>query len=326
MQGLIAALQTPFSSTAWKWIEVILCGTIVRVSRQNFSTFRVSSPNGFRWKGVNSLNAKFIMKTLIKLLLAGWFLSGVVLGGTNLSQTLAVTKTDLSDRGGLARPGALAGCIACGHGMCVTVDGRSSILTSLDGTAWTRQAISNPFALYAIAFGNGVFVAVGNEGIIITSPDGFHWTPRNSDTDERLRGVAWGNGRFAAVGYAGTVVTSTDGVRWTKQYVETEERLQAIAFGDGIFVAVGWHGEIVTSARGHIWRRRKSGTMGHLLTVSYADGVFMAAGPNSALLTSLNGRSWNRRAEEKNTEIAGSTAVGSENGPQAAKEALGGDL
>jgi hypothetical protein len=66
----------------------------------------------FPLQRVNSLNAESIMKTLMKLFLVSWFLGGMARGSTNLSQTVAVTKTDLSDRGGLARPDALAGRIA----------------------------------------------------------------------------------------------------------------------------------------------------------------------------------------------------------------------
>jgi len=49
---------------------------------------------------------------------------------------------------------------------------------------------------------------VGDAGTLLTSRDGTTWTRRTSGTDNGLFGVAYGNGTFVAVGWYGTLLTS----------------------------------------------------------------------------------------------------------------------
>src|SRR5262245_2511444 len=91
-----------------------------------------------------------IMKTLTKLVAAGWLLSLWSCG------SIALCQTDRADQ-------------AFGHSGFVAVDGHNSVLTSPDGAVWTRHETGAPFGLYGVTFGNGLFVAVGNEGAILTS-------------------------------------------------------------------------------------------------------------------------------------------------------------
>src|SRR5688572_33100554 len=88
----------------------------------------------------------------------------------------------------------------------------TAVADSLDRWNWRNPSPQlNPLA--AVAYANGTFVAVGGGvGYILTSPDGTYWTRQWSLTDEItveeirsfwLYGVAWRNDRSVAVGAAG---------------------------------------------------------------------------------------------------------------------------
>ncbi len=63
----------------------------------------------------------------------------------------------------------------------------------------------------------GLFVSVGVSGTILTSPDGTTWTKRTSGTSNQLLGVTYVNGLFVTVGDYGTILTSSEGNSWTKR-------------------------------------------------------------------------------------------------------------
>ena len=115
--------------------------------------------------------------------------------------------------------------------------GEGIILTSPDGTNWTRTDSEYP-ELTGITFGNGIFVAVGKH-VIMTSPDGIHWTEETFESTGHIWGVSYGNGTFVAVGEYGTILASTDGITWEKINSETTEFLMGIAYGNNTFVAAG---------------------------------------------------------------------------------------
>ena len=74
----------------------------------------------------------------------------------------------------------------------VSVGSSGTIITSSNGTNWTRSTSGTKVKLRAVTFGNNTFVAVGSSGTILTSPDGITWTTRTSGTSNTLYGVTFG--------------------------------------------------------------------------------------------------------------------------------------
>jgi hypothetical protein len=101
-----------------------------------------------------------------------------------------------------------------------------------------------PTLLRTVIYGGGLYVAVGNAGIV-TSPDGTNWTrypvpPRGG----WLGGIAYGNGLFVGGGVCGVTVVSRDGKTWTAGPTLTRQtaggncvHIRSVAFGDGTFLA-----------------------------------------------------------------------------------------
>ena len=100
------------------------------------------------------------------------------------------------------------------RGQFVAVGEGGTILTSPDGTAWTKRTSGNSLWLVGVGFGNGLFVVVGDLGTILTSPDGITWTTRRSG-GVRINAVAYGNGTFLAVDDNGFRWLSSDGLTWS---------------------------------------------------------------------------------------------------------------
>jgi hypothetical protein len=163
--------------------------------------------------------------------------------------------------------------------------GNSSILTSTNGTDWTRRNPGTNTLLYGIAYGNHQFVAVGHGGPILTSPDGIAWTKRSLGTNSyALSRVAYGNNRFVAVGDRGTAVTSADGIDWTIHNAGTNAFAPAISYGNGYFVTVSGGGGL-SSADGITWTRRFALPC-VFYGVGYGNGEFVAVGANETIFQS----------------------------------------
>ena len=71
----------------------------------------------------------------------------------------------------------------------VSVGGKGTILTSSNGTKWTKRASGSKGKLRAVAYGNDTLVVVGFSGTILTSSDGTSWTSRTSGTSKSLNGI-----------------------------------------------------------------------------------------------------------------------------------------
>lgn len=101
------------------------------------------------------------------------------------------TSPDSSQRGGLTD-------VAWSGRRFVAV-GFSTILTSLDGVAWSTQ-VAPGSGLQTIAWGGSQFVILGYG--VFTSPDGITWTrrPARGEFLHGSSGVAWSGTRFVAVG------------------------------------------------------------------------------------------------------------------------------
>ncbi len=190
--------------------------------------------------------------------------------------------------------------VAWGNGTYVAVSWHSVIVTSPDGTTWTRRVASADDYFQSVVFGGGQFVVVGMGGAILTSPDGTTWTARESGFQPyAYDSVTWGAGRFVAVGLEGfgstrwSVATSVDGVKW--QHVSGGGGvLKGVAWGNGQFVAVGRaDGDaILTSVDGKTWVKRSTPPIEYLQDVAYGSGLFVVLSLFGPALTSPDGVSW----------------------------------
>ncbi|MDO8541072.1 MAG: hypothetical protein Q7S40_11600 [Opitutaceae bacterium] len=177
--------------------------------------------------------------------------------------------------------------------------------------------------LWAIASGPAGLVTVGDGGTILTSTNGTTWTRRNSGVTDWLVGVAYGGGRYVAVGDKGRVLSSTDGATWLSvPQSATTARLNNVLHAAGMFVAVGEGGAIVTSPDGRVWTARASGVTGWLRAITYVNAVitknnfpglggvvssssstnypaeFLVAGQGGIILESADGNTWSSIADE----------------------------
>jgi photosystem II stability/assembly factor-like uncharacterized protein len=133
-----------------------------------------------------------------------------------------------------------------------------TIVTSSDGTAWTKQSSGVTHTLYGAASSPFRLVAVGAGGTVLTSDDGgTTWSQQSSGTPYTLRSVAWTGAEFVATGNNGTAVRSTDGLNWTVQATPYTDvlfgsdpfHLQAMSWTDsgGRLVGLGTRGLVTTS-------------------------------------------------------------------------------
>jgi len=167
-------------------------------------------------------------------------------------------------------------------------------------------------AIYA----NNNFVVVGINGIILSSPDGTTWTKRNSGVGDYLSDVTFGKDKFVVVGNR-TVLTSSDLNSWTQRVnVFDWERvtppsnfLSAVNFGNNIFVVVGWSGRILTSHDGIQWTERSSGTSNNLKDVIFENGSFLVVGHSGTILSSTDGITWSKMSSGT-TKILNGVAYG----------------
>jgi hypothetical protein len=123
--------------------------------------------------------------------------------------------------------------------------------------------------LRAIIYAGSLYVAVGAGGTILTSLDGMAWTLQTSGTENDLLSVTYGelsteNKMFVAVGAGGTILTSTDGMAWTSNSQAETLTFNSMAYNgeEKNFVAVGYEEigphnieVIYQSTDGATWKR-----------------------------------------------------------------------
>ena len=140
----------------------------------------------------------------------------------------------------------------------IAVGENGTIVTSSDGTIWTKQSSGITEILYGAVSSPSWLVAVGSGGTILTSDDGgTTWSQQASGTPYTLRSVAWTGAEFVAIGNNGTAVRSTDGPNWTLQATPYADVLfgsdpfhvKAIMWTDsgGRLVGIGTRGLVTTS-------------------------------------------------------------------------------
>src|SRR6185295_15910920 len=88
------------------------------------------------------------------------------------------------------------------------------VLTSPDGTVWTKQD-SVLHSVYSVTWTGTQLVAVGGNAIY-TSQDGVKWAVKDTG-NYALKSVIWTGTQLVAVGYGGDIKTSSDGQKWQAQ-------------------------------------------------------------------------------------------------------------
>ena len=101
--------------------------------------------------------------------------------------------------------------------------------------------LSNILAITSFTVDTGVFVAVGNSGTILTSSDGTTWTKvtatytsdNGSTETPSFNDVTYGNGTFVAVNPNGVILTTTDVTSsWTQRTSGTTNDLNGVTYAD----------------------------------------------------------------------------------------------
>jgi WD40 repeat protein len=160
----------------------------------------------------------------------------------------------------------------------------SLVMTSRDGLVWARQDPGTSNVLHGVTYGAGRFVAVGERGAILSSSDGTNWTRHPTGLNATLRAVASGyqyeiSELLVAVGDGGALFTSPDGVAWTYRSSGTLLDLYCVAGvyptrGDTpAFIAAGPDGIAFVSQLGIAWTAISLPTAGNILAAAGAGGA-----------------------------------------------------
>ncbi|MDX1953342.1 MAG: immunoglobulin domain-containing protein [Verrucomicrobiota bacterium] len=211
-----------------------------------------------------------------------------------------------------------------------------SVLNS--GTTETLRHVAQYYQNYQPLSPVSMTIAVGDNGTILTSPDGSSWTKRESGTTENLVGssflnLASDNRSFLIAGENGTLLQSTNGTNWTKiRSIPAPHRLvkfenmkalgeyglsvdsvppvsgapaeisfkmsyanagnggfKGMALGNGRWVGVG-NGFTAASTDGNLWRSRI--VRADFDAVAYGEGRFVAVGFDGKVGYSTDGLNW----------------------------------
>lgn len=202
--------------------------------------------------------------------------------------------------------------VACGA--------EGTILSSLDGIDWTREAVPTN-ALSQILLGVGgnrdALLCVGSGGTILRSPNvftnvvstnangqltngqaslfGVVWNEIPSPTTSDLQAVAASSNLFMIGGAGGLIYTSPDGRVWQKRTSGVTSYISGAAAWPGGFVAVGASGVILTSPNATTWTKKTLGT-NWIYAVRYVAGQLVAVGEGGTILTSSDAVQWTPRA------------------------------
>jgi hypothetical protein len=178
----------------------------------------------------------------------------------------------------------LQGVAAADAGPLVVVGDAGTVLTSADGTNWTRRTVAGAPLLSSVAAFPGGYVATGDDGALLTSPDAEAWTPRASGTTNWLYRVRFLNGLLLACGQNGTLLTSLDGAAWTPRATGTSAWLNDVAHAGDAWFALGTQGTVLASTNAADWFDAGSLTGKALYGAAVDDGQLVAVGVEGVIL------------------------------------------
>lgn len=91
------------------------------------------------------------------------------------------------------------------------------ILTSPNGTTWTRQTFNYAIGINDIGFDGTNYVVVGasNGGFLYRSTDLVNWTQTAAPNSNNMNCITYGNGKWVAGGVSGSIWYSSNATTWT---------------------------------------------------------------------------------------------------------------
>ena len=195
--------------------------------------------------------------------------------------------------------------IAYGSGIYLasheTTNAAESILLSVDGRNWTKQA-GLPGRDQSLAFGNGRFVGVGRTGISFTTDNGATWQARADAGTNDLYAVVFGGGQFVAGGDGGMILTSTDGDTWTVQNSGVTNRVWGLCYGNGRFVAAAGR-FAAESVDGVNWSNTNLSSQG-IIGVAFGNGRYVGIRDYGSS-ASVDGMNWEHSVFSGITDVVG---------------------
>lgn len=270
---------------AWTGAEIGGSGNPSENVNFGSASFSHSPPSGFSaWGGLQTVVVTFAFTDTQDT--SSFSLSG------SADATISVTDTqDTSSFSGAAANTTEA--------IIVSVGNTGTIISSLDGAAWTASTSGTALNLNGVCQGGsgGNWVVVGNSGVILTSPNVVTWSIVGSGTTQPLNDVAFGAGKYVIVGGAGIILTSSDGNTWTGRTSGTSASLVAVHFANSQFVAVGGTA-IRYSADGITWSSGGSTSPAvTLYDVNYssAESLWMVSGLSRIFSSTTGQGSWTSR-------------------------------
>ncbi|MCI0748428.1 MAG: hypothetical protein L0Y58_23730 [Verrucomicrobia subdivision 3 bacterium] len=206
--------------------------------------------------------------------------------------------------GGGAITGSLQmDAVTYANGTFVAVGHPGMIITSANGTNWTKRSKDmggTGGGIFGLAYGSGLFAAAQDKGLF-TSADGVTWTNTGPGFlgGPSLRGVVHGNGKFVFWGFQGSLrfLSSYDPTSGTTTPASGMINVNSVAFGNGTFVRVDAppagtnQSPIYTSINGIQWTPRNSGVNASLLSIFF-DGIRFMTVAGTNMLTSTDGTIW----------------------------------
>ncbi|MBI5767223.1 MAG: PKD domain-containing protein [Verrucomicrobia bacterium] len=190
------------------------------------------------------------------------------------------------------------------------VVGDNVILTSPDGTTWTRVTANTVNHTFRGVANRGTrFVAVGlranagtTRGGAYYSDGGDNWTVANMPaTTGQILGVASGANRFVAVGELGRIYTSEDGAEWTQIQSAVNVTLRGVVFEGGQFVIHGDNGTVLASADGRSWTTKSVPSTATVFGISYYNGLWIGTTGSTVFYTATDLGTWTRRVSTPGT-------------------------
>ncbi len=164
---------------------------------------------------------------------------------------------------------------------------------SLMGLVWeVLEPSPTTNTLQGVAWDGTRFVVVGGGGTILSSADGTNWTRATAAGGEFLSSVAASDGRWVATGARGAIYVSADGTSWNQRESGTTNWVYRVTRTGPEWLAVGERGLLLASADGENWAPRTSGTTSWLTGIRTMGDVVYLCGTQGTVLRSTNRVDW----------------------------------
>ena len=160
------------------------------------------------------------------------------------------------------------------------------------GIAWYAVNSGTTNQLQGACATDSLYLVAGDRGTLLTSPDGTNWSRRVTGVTNYLSGLTSWPGGFVAVGDAGAILTSIDGTNWSNHSVGGTNWISRVRWTGDRLVATGENGSLLTSTNGITWTSRLSGTTQWINDVVQIGSTWYAAGTAGVVLTSTDAVTW----------------------------------